>query len=295
MSLSEVEIRAYLVGAGDVAERQRIEEEFFSNTSSFDAIVDGMDAICDEMLRGTVSEVERERLADLTTSGLWAERLRFATALREVAARRHTSVAPPAPPAVARVVSLGDWIKARDWKAQLRMAAVLLSCLLGWPAYWLQVVRQRQELALANDRAATQVASVRAREVTTQAELDSARLRLSELEIASQKQVTAQFALFPTFTRGGEALLVVKRNAAFVRLELALEDGTPSGPYRAELFSRAETMVYSAVVRAGSDTPTIVVPTQSLPAGEYRLALVLASRSETAATVATFHFTIIRK
>ena len=277
--------KRYLLGTLSEAERDQLEQTYFSDDAEFDEIEIAEDELVDAYVRGKLAGDDRRRFEKLASSSKrLGERVAFARVLS-------TKTASSPFPAVVEVPQRNRW-KDLFFGQPARLAfgfGILLVLLGGVVIFsaWLQI-RQRSEAIAAREAALEerrqqierQAAEAKAGNEQWASQLREQEAQLNEREQAAQEPnkpvgLVASLFLRPGETRGegtrSEATLT--RNTSGIRFTIDLADSS-SPRYRAtvttvEFKPVSKPRVLAPKRNRSGDFLTLEVPAKDLAAGDY--------------------------
>ena len=267
------EMIRYLLGDSSEKERLRIESGYFGDPECYQRLLEVEDELTYRWVRGELAGAQRERFGKrLLASEAGREKAAFAEALTAVATR----------------LSVEEGAGARStswWSPWLPIAAGLVIALFAW-----QVVQLRQ--------LRIQVSGLHA-----QLEAGRKNQAASDLRAAAPAPpaLTIPFFLSPGLTRGTDHLrqLQIPANAASVRLQLVLKEGTTQRVFQAVVRTVAGREVWNltglhAAIVGTNSMVEIDVPTSVLANDEYDVILQGQRPGRDFEELGTYHFGIVR-
>jgi hypothetical protein len=284
------ELRRYVLGDLNPDEMDEIESRYPAPREFLHRLDEAADELCDDYVHGRLTQTEREKVEALSVSPAWRDRIEFAQALANGQVRSNSGTSS----ANTRVTPIERRFRIPPRVAELVAIAAGLVVLIGTPAALSQLRELRQQL----DQRSREVDSARGEAQTANQQLEAERARSAELQRTVDRQSTVQYSLLPLRRAADSPVLSVPREAAFVRLQLALDPGVSVTNYRALLRDPAGSEVSGEQNRLETGpaaTITLVVPAQAFAQnGQYQLTLQ-SIESGTARDLAVYTFRVNRR
>ena len=280
----------YLLGTLPEAERLRVEEAFFGNDETFEAMLAAEEEMFIEYARGALAADERAAFeARFLATREGRRRLAFSTALMDALERRtplpaSRPVSRLAPPRVDR-----RWVQGA-----LVAAVVVLAAATGWLARELAQFRSTAAITRARE------AAVSSDDRIARADLEREKTQRAQLErdLAAARSTPAPLIvsvlLSPGLTRssGGSGRITLASNVDVLRVQLEASR-LAAGPYRATLRTAEGDVVWSGQVSRTPPTGVIPVdlPARLLLTHDYEIALDVPPH----APAASYALTVVRR
>jgi hypothetical protein len=263
--IEEQRMRSFLLGTLPESTRQLIEEEFFENEETYEQLIDALNDLIDEYVRGGLNDTERKHVETYVLSSADNQRrLRLAQAL----ARREMAATP-------------RWRRAESWRGGfwIRPAAFLTAASLA-----IASVSAIAWLALENRRLRGNL----------QAALNpSAQPTLRPTPAAP---AIATVILYPQLSRSANHVpeVTLPLNAALLKINLATEEVFPSYTVTVEAAGRGRIWTASGLARAADGTVTVWLPAEIVSTGSYELVLA-GMRDGRSELLGSFPCTVVRR
>ena len=306
--------KRYLLGALSDAERDQLEQNYFSDNAEFAEIEIAEDELIDAYVRGKLSAEDRRRFEKLASSSTRLdERVAFARVLSQKTASSSARTVVPVP-------QRNRWRELLFGQpARLAFGLGILLVLLGGlliAGAWLQI-RQQSQLIAAREAALEerrqqverQAAESKMNNEQWQNQLRSQEAQLHERERVAQEDtgagqspigLVASLILRPGTTRGegGSSQVTLTRNTSRLRFNIDLAD-SGSRRYRATLLTAESKVISKPRIltprrsRSG-DFLILELPAQGLAPGDYYVRVEGLGASGESGSINDYQFRIKR-
>jgi hypothetical protein len=301
----------YLVGDCPEEERERVEEQFFTDEETFERLCELEEDLAWRYARGELNAAEREQVERAYAAPPRRDRLILTIALGRVLAE----AAPRAVRAPVREIETPGWkrwLSLEPAGARLALAAACAALVIGLVLQVQQASELRATLARSGDDSASlrrQVegaarrASESERRIAALTEqIARAQTAAGESTAAAPKPVFATFVLIPGRTRSARepATIAPPPNADTLRLQLTLDFDSAYSSFKAELRTSAGDLLWSqdrlqARKTADGSSVSLTIPAALVSDGEYELLLQGRLTGNTLEDAASYYFTVARR
>ena len=283
----------YLLGQAAERDATRLEERYFRDDDSFAELEAVADDLADRYAAGRLSDADRQQF-ERHCLGSQDDRLRLrvSQSMRAYVARQPSPLRPSFFRALASLIGSQTSI-TRFAVAVAGIVVVVASSVLS-----VRVIQLQQGLTRLRNEMTTEQAAQREASATAAQQAQQERTVRQTLEKRLTDLVTVGFVLVPGLERGTAMDLILPREAAVARFELALENLPPAGLYRLTLRTIDGATVWSheLMIETGTRSASleVSVPAAALSAGQYEMSLQAILQSGAVGDVATYGFRIVR-